>query len=131
MEAITLAKDGKTDYNIVVSSSCSASERHAAVELKIFLNAISSADFNLVDDKEKETESEILVGESGRFADLRLGMDLPRLGEEGFAIKTRGRRLVIAGGRRRGTMYGTYTFLEKYLGCRWFSSKVSKIPKMR
>ncbi|MCX6375978.1 MAG: DUF4838 domain-containing protein, partial [Armatimonadetes bacterium] len=44
-------------------------------------------------------------------------------------IKTVGPHLVIAGGRLRGTMYGVYTFLEDVLGCRWYSSKVSFIPK--
>jgi hypothetical protein len=28
-------------------------------------------------------------------------------------------------------MYGVYTFLEEHLGCRWFSSKVSHIPKRK
>jgi hypothetical protein len=38
---------------------------------------------------------------------------------------------VLAGGRLRGSMYAVYTFLEDYLGCRWYSSKVSKIPKRK
>ncbi len=130
METITLVKGGKTDYRIVISRSCSASERYAAIELKHFLNLISSADFDVVDDSTKATEKEILLGESERFAKLGLGIDFSSLGDEGFVIKTKRNCLVIAGGRKRGTMYGTFTFLENYLGCRWFSSEVSRIPKM-
>jgi len=130
METITLVKGGKTDYRIVISRSCSASERYAAIELKHFLNLISSADFDVVDDSTKATEKEILLGESERFAKLGLGIDFSSLGDEGFIIKTKRNCLVIAGGRKRGTMYGTFTFLENYLGCRWFSSEVSRIPKM-
>ena len=75
METITLVKGGKTDYRIVISRSCSASERYAAIELKHFLNLISSADFDVVDDSTKATEKEILLGESERFAKLGLGID--------------------------------------------------------
>ena len=38
-------------------------------------------------------------------------------------------RLIIAGGNYKGTIYGVYTFLEKYLGCRMYSPKVKIIPK--
>ncbi|MGQ9515211.1 MAG: DUF4838 domain-containing protein [Thermoproteota archaeon] len=130
MKTVTLAKDGRTDHRIVISRSCSTSEKHAAKELKHFLNLISSADFNIVDDQVKETEKEILLGQSEHLAKLDLRIDFSSLGDEGFIIRTHEGRLVIAGGRRRGTLYGTYTFLEKYLGCKWYSSRVSKIPRM-
>src|SRR5439155_22882559 len=50
------------------------------------------------------------------------------LGNDGFIIKTIGDRLVIAGPGPRGSMYGTYDLLEK-LGVRWFTSKVTLVPK--
>ena len=40
-----------------------------------------------------------------------------------------GKKLIIAGGKDKGTLYGVYTFLEDYLGCRKYSSKVSFIPE--
>ncbi|HRT82819.1 MAG TPA: DUF4838 domain-containing protein, partial [Oscillospiraceae bacterium] len=40
-----------------------------------------------------------------------------------------GKKLVIAGGQTRGTIYGVFTFLEESLGCRWFTSKLIVIPK--
>lgn len=47
----------------------------------------------------------------------------------GLRSRLWGPHLVIAGSRVRGTMYGVYTFLEDVLGCRWYTSKVSVIPK--
>ena len=35
----------------------------------------------------------------------------------------------MIGGSDQGTLYAVYSFLEKYLGCRWYSSKVSHIPR--
>jgi hypothetical protein len=51
------------------------------------------------------------------------------LGADGIVIRTVGDDLVLAGGHPRGTLYAVYTFLEEHLGCRWWSSKVSTIPK--
>lgn len=71
----------------------------------------------------------IVLGSCETQRRLAPEIDFAKLGDEGFAIKTVGRHLVIAGGRLRGTMYGVYTFLEDILGCRWYTSAVSKIPE--
>jgi hypothetical protein len=38
-------------------------------------------------------------------------------------------RLIIAGGSKKGTLYGVCTFLEKYLGCRIYSPSVNVVPE--
>jgi hypothetical protein len=129
MNEIVLAKDDGTEYPIVISRHCSPSEKHSANDLRYYLRAISNANFYLVTDQAEQANKEILLGESEHLHRLGLGIDYARLGDEGFIIKTQGDYLIIAGGGLRGTMYGAYTFLEKYLGCRWFSSRASEIPK--
>jgi len=72
-------------------------------------------------------------------ANLLVGLDAARLVEPGFSteglgadgivIRSKGNDLILAGGRPRGTLYAVYTFLEDVVGCRWWSSKVSTIPK--
>jgi alpha-glucuronidase len=54
---------------------------------------------------------------------------LDTLDEDGFLIKTAGSKLLIAGGKEKGTLYGVYQLLENYLGCRMYSSKVQLIPE--
>ncbi len=127
--ALTLARDGASDYVIVVSADASPSERHGADELQRFLREISGAELPIVGDDAPLKEHEIVLGDSAHLQQLGVELDWAALGGEGFTIWTVGERLVIAGGRRRGTMYGVYTFLEEHLGCRWFSSKVSRIPR--
>jgi len=124
--SLIAAKDKKTEYVILVDEKASVSEQHAARELASFLFQISGAVFP-VTVGDKPTEKCLVVG--GGEAALALGVDVcaENLGDEGFVIKTVGESVVIAGGTKRGTLYGVYTFLEK-LGCRWFSSKVSHIP---
>jgi len=128
---ITLASGGQSDYTIVIDRDCSPSERHGAQELQMFLEQISGAKLpiapvNVIGPK-------IFVGSSRALDRLALDIDFEALGDEGFIIKTVGPDLILAGGRLRGTMYACYEFLDKYLGCRWFTSPgatpaVSRIP---
>ena len=127
--SLKLAANGRTDYTIVVAKEASLSERRAAAELQNFLGEITSARFPVALDGSTPSGNLILVGRSRITDGLKLNIPYEKLGAEGFAIKTAGRHLVIAGGRQRGTMYGVYTFLEK-LGCRWVARDASRIPKL-
>ncbi|MBU4200163.1 MAG: DUF4838 domain-containing protein, partial [Verrucomicrobia bacterium] len=40
---------------------------------------------------------------------------------DAFVIKTDGQDLYLIGSNKRGVIYAVYTFLEKYLGCRWLT----------
>ncbi|MBM3239759.1 DUF4838 domain-containing protein [Candidatus Poribacteria bacterium] len=126
---LIIADGGKSEYRIVISHEASFSEKHAADELQKFLNQISGATLPIVTDETPISGNEIILGDNAHLRQLKTEIDFEKLGKEGFTIRTVGPHLVIAGGKLRGTMYGVYTFLEEHLGCRWFSSKVSHIPK--
>jgi len=129
-QKLVLSENGKSDYKIVISRNASPSEKHAADELQMFLEKIGGAKLPIVDDAAQFSPKEIILGNNKHLEQANVKIDLDKLGKEGFTIKTKGDTLIIAGGRLRGTMYGVYTFLEDYLGCRWYTDKVSKIPKM-
>lgn len=124
-----LVQNQKTCYKIVLSRDASPAEQHAAEELKSFLHQISGAVFPICFTDESTGDCEILVGNSSRLSEIGFEINFDSLGREGFQIKTVGNRLIIAGGRPRGTLYAAYTFLEDNLGCRWFTPTVSQIPK--
>jgi hypothetical protein len=126
---LSLVQNGKSSYSIVLSRDASPSELRAAAELRRFLGEMSGADLPVSTDARPVRGNLILVGRSQITDRLRLNIPFDQLGPEGFALKTAGRHLVIAGGRQRGTMYGVYTFLEK-LGCRWVASDASRIPSL-
>lgn len=52
------------------------------------------------------------------------------LGEDGYYLSIQKDVIIIGGQNGRGVLYGVYSFLEKYIGCRWYSSEVSFIPKL-
>lgn len=122
-----LVREGKSAYAIVIAPDASLSERHGAAELQKFLEQISGARLPVT---AEPRPSMILVGRSPALDKLDPTIPFADLGTEGFALKTKGRQLIIAGGRLRGSMYGVYEFLER-LGCRWFTADVSRIPRMR
>ncbi|MBZ5582416.1 MAG: DUF4838 domain-containing protein [Acidobacteriia bacterium] len=124
---LTLVKNGRSDYAIVIAPDASPSQRRGAEELQTFLEKMSGARLPIATETRPRM---ILVGDSPALENLNIKIPFADLGTEGFALKTAGRNVAIAGGRLRGSMYGVYAFLER-LGCRWFTPEVSRIPHAR
>jgi hypothetical protein len=127
---LELVRQGVSRYSICLSAEASPSEKHGAEELRRFLEEMSGARLPLLTGDSPVPELAILVGRSPQTDSLQPPLAIDALGDEGFVLRTVGKRLVIAGGRKRGTMYGVYSFLEK-LGCRWFAPGVQKIPRLK
>jgi hypothetical protein len=123
-----LADNGQTNYRIVMPAEPTSTEQIAVDELAKYLKLISGATFEVVDDNSAETDAEIVVGFGRRTEALLPGYDYEELGYDGFVIKTVGSKLIIAGGKKRGTMYAVYSFLEDVLGCRWWTPTEELVP---
>jgi hypothetical protein len=124
---VIVAEGGASRAAVVVASDAIAPEKHAASELAAFLNQVTGGRYEVLSAAGGKT-GRLLVGPgAATLADA--GFSTEGLGAEGLVIRTVGNDLILAGGRPRGTLYAVYTFLEDELGCRWWSSKVSTIPK--
>lgn len=129
---LTLAEGGRARLPIVVSATASPPERHAAEELARFLHAISGAEFPILSPNADRNGPSIAVGADAALAVGLAPYEFEGLGEEGIRIRTLGsEHLVLTGAPHapRGTLYAVYSFLEDVLGCRWWSSKASTIPR--
>ncbi|MEN8127286.1 MAG: DUF4838 domain-containing protein [Planctomycetota bacterium] len=129
--SIVLVDNGKSNYRIVIPATASDVEKYAADELQNFLQQIAGVQLEIVTDAEKMSKAEILLGNNSHLKKLKTDIDFESLGKEGFTIRSHGKHLIITGSAERGVMYGVYTFLEDYLGCRWYSSTVSHIPTQK
>ncbi len=126
-QTVTIAESGAAKAVIVVAADAIEPERHAAAELADFLRQITGATFE-ISSPPATGKSRLLVGPSA--AQLAAADFSPDgLGADGIVIRTVRGDLILAGGRPRGTLYAVYTFLEEHLGCRWWSSTASTIPK--
>ncbi len=125
-DELTLVSEGVSEYVIVRGENASPSEITASTELQKYLKQISGAELAIVTDSTAAVDKEIVVGKTNRENDGEF--DRETLGTEGFLIKTRGYKLFLVGGEKRGTLYSVYEFLESYLGCRFFTQTVETIP---
>ncbi len=123
---LVLAKDSEALYTIVIASDANDVIRRAAAQLQTYLEKITGAGFRVVTDDAEETETEFCVGKTNRESDG--DFDRVMLGEEGFIIRNTDQKLFLVGGGDRGTLYAVYTFLEEYLGVRYYTETVEKIP---
>ncbi len=126
-DTLVLAKDKETEYVIVRSADSTDAEIKAAYDLHSYIAKMSGCRLRIVTDDEPETEHEIVVGYTNRQKDGQF--DEAALGSEGFAIETVGKKIFIAGSDTHGALYGVYTFLDEYLGVRFYSSDYEYIPK--
>jgi len=127
---MTLAQNGKARCPIVVARNAIAAERTAAQDLASILHEVTGATFEIRTPGEvAEGERQIIVGPSSRTRHFAPDVDVAQLGSDGIAIRTVGDRLLLFGGRPRGTINAVSTFLEDVVGCRWWTSTESTIPK--
>jgi hypothetical protein len=116
-------------WDIVVASDAIPSERYAAEELQRILAEATGQRLELVE-KVSRPANHIFVGPNESLRTSPGGVDVKYFGPEDLRIIIHSGRIVIAGGRPRGTLYGVYTFLEDYLGVRFLTKDHTHVPKV-
>jgi hypothetical protein len=123
-----IAAHGKAQCVVVTQPDATAAERHAAHELAETLHQITGATFSIVESGERVPEAAIIIGPGPAARALFPEVALERFGNEQLTMRTRGKRLLLAGGRPRGTLYAVYRFLQEQCGVRWWTPLASTIP---
>ena len=116
-------------YIIFQQNGATLPEQAAVRELAAYLQLITGATFHTqVAADDNVPEGAIIVG-PGPVAEALLPEDaLDKLEPEEFLIHTKGQRLLLAGGRPRGTLYAIYHFLQEQCGVRWWTPWATTIP---
>ncbi|MGZ3950760.1 MAG: DUF4838 domain-containing protein, partial [Flavisolibacter sp.] len=128
---LPLVTNGKTVYHIVVSDSATADEQEAASILQQYIRKISGAEMAIERSNGKPQSQEIVIGQTNRTSTGEWNRLSSGLNNDGFYLKTIGKRFFIAGGKGKGPIYGVTGFLEDYLGCRKYSPDVEVVPSKR
>lgn len=107
---------------IVLPNNATTREQFAAAELEKYLKKILNVNIDA-----SNASIRFIIGGPGRneaAKELVSSEEFSLLltGEEGMLIRIQGNTVLIAGSegfedRERGTVYGVYEFLERYLGC--------------
>lgn len=128
-QPIHLIGKGKSSYRIILPQHPSSVEIQAGKVLQDYLHRITRVTLPIGFDSEKEFPFEILIGKVARTE--QKGVDYNVLNKDGVLIRTVGKKLLITGGNNKGVLYGVYTFLDQYLGCRKYATDVTYVPEKR
>ncbi len=115
-------------HAIAVPRKATPQEGYAGLELQVHLELVTGQVLPIVDEQELGKAHPIYVGNCQSPQAAKLRGSLAPLGLEGLRIHAAGPALMLAGGKR-GVLYAVYTFLEDYLGCRWFTPDCQTWPK--
>jgi hypothetical protein len=124
----TLASNGKARTVIVIDPSATPAEAYAARELASCLQQITGATFQVRTNASAPRRA-IIVGPGKAATALFPDVPFSQLEGEEWIIRTQGERLLLAGGRSRGTLYAVSRFLQDQCGVRWWTPWASRIPQ--
>jgi hypothetical protein len=126
--AAVIAEKGVARTVIVVDPTATATEMFAAHQLASVLQQITGASFEIRTNAKPPARA-IMVGAGAAAAASFPQAPLAELGEEELIIRTDGDRVLLAGGRPRGTLYAVSRFLQDACGARWWTPWASRIPR--
>ncbi len=119
---LILLDEKKSDYRIIIPATPAPEEVDAAAELRAYFEKISGFTLPVMNDSQPQAGPEIVIGNCNRLKNNRIKVKFDENENDGFQILTRDENLFITGGSPAGTLNGVYTFLEEYLGCRYYSA---------
>ncbi len=134
-ETIRLAANKVTDYQIVLPDNPSLVQKTAAEELATYLNKITGAHFPIQNESEVEIgpqQCRLMIGPSPTVEKLLVQAGLPGEADYGYdaaRVEQIGSTIVFTGHAVRGPIYAVDTFLEEYLGCRWWTAYEETVPQ--
>lgn len=119
---IKLIQNKHTDFEIIHQANADSLELKAANELQKYLGKISGITIPISTEAETLADKRIYIGNTN--ASKSLGVEMNEI-----VIKTHEGDLFILGGNSRSTLYAVYTFLEDFLGCRFYTPEMELIPE--
>ncbi|GGG96998.1 carbohydrate-binding protein [Parapedobacter pyrenivorans] len=120
-EPLVLVRDGQAVSVIVVADNAPPIDRKAADVLQDYVKRMSDVALPIVTAADDPEVTAVWIGSAaGAGADVA---------GEGHVLRVDGNRLLIHGGRGKGVLYGVYTLLETYLGCRKLDQGPAWVPR--
>lgn len=127
-----IVRDGISDYKIVVGENALDAELFASQELKAFIEQSTGVKIPVITDKNlpyNEEDKLIGIGVTALLHNADLDADYADVSGDSFIIKTKGNLVLIKGGSKRGTLYGVYDFLERFVGVKFLASDSTYVPE--
>lgn len=114
-----------SEFSIVTAKEPVSSVQNAATDLCRLIRFATGYELPIVSDDEK-TDHAIILGETSLDCD-KIKSARGEVKDDGYALLERDGDLFISGATARGTMNGVYSFLEDYLGMRFYSDTFTHV----
>lgn len=127
-----VVKDGVPYYTIVIPDGAGECLRYAAEELHSIVAECTGGYLPIREEGQYLYTSEskvISLGETSILNGYEHGFDYSVLNNDGFYTYTFDKSLFICGANDRGTLYGVYDYVERFLGVRFIASDCTILPK--
>lgn len=108
---------------IAVAQNASATDQSAAEALQKYAEQLTGVRHEIVTSVPEGLFSLNIGTAASRYDEVK------DLADGSYVIKSAANGVDICGAGTRGTLYGTYAFLEKFGGCRWFTSFMGMTSK--
>lgn len=130
---LALAENGRSHYRIVIPRRASRQDQKAAEELRHWLREMTGATLPIVREGTwfRFGPRFMSIGRTRALERSRLPGLSADLGDEGYGIGVKGKRLFLWGGRTRGAINAVFALLEEDLGCRWYTRSHARIPSVK
>lgn len=126
---MVIVDNGVSEYYIVTAENPDECIVTATKELQTYIEKTSGAKLDIVTESNlPEGSKAFIIGET-ELEESIVAIDRSEIKTDGFRLYSDGNYFVIAGADSRGTLYGVYTFLEEYLGIRWFTPTLEVVPE--
>ena len=127
--AIELAKDARTDYAVVVDRTAADEVRFVARDLSRVLQKVTGAEFPLVEEGDPALAGRrrIEVG-TARGRKLAGERRCAALRHNGALAVSVGSDIALVGADTFGVVGAVYDFLQKQVGCRWWTPMDEQLP---
>ncbi len=102
--------------------------RHAAEELRFFLNQATGRELTVITVQEWDGKSPAM--RLGTNMDTAAAGPVPDRRSEAWSVEGIDRRHIYFGGGERGVLYGVYEFLEHCIGIRFYGIKDTYVPQI-
>jgi Domain of unknown function (DUF4838) len=112
---IKFAEHGKPCGVILLPQQPTTEEAKAAADLQHWISQMTGAMLPLTSVGGEQNTLEICTADS--------------LGNEGYEISIKENRILLSGGRTRGTINAVYALLEEDLGCRFYTNDSIRVPQ--
>ena len=126
--ALELAVRGRApEYAIVRAADASPSVAYAAEELRDFTERITGVCLPILTDDQPMPAKAIVLGRMRYDADDSKNGPLAD-SDDAFRLVAKPPHLFVEGSDVRSVLYGVYELLERFGGCRWYSSWHTVVP---